>query len=131
MLCSIIIPTLSRHTLSQAIESILRQPISANEIEIIIVNDSGKQLDLGCYESHPNIVIVNSNRSGLGHACNTGASIARGEYLQFLHDDDYLLDNGLIALLTAAFSGGCKWVIGSAIIVDDDGKIVRGRFQCC
>jgi len=122
MLCSIIIPTLGRHTLSRAIESVLRQPISANEFEIIIVNDSGKRLDLNCYESHPNITIVDTNRSGLAHACNTGASIAKGEYLQFLHDDDYLLENGLIALLSAARNSGCKWVIGSAIITDDHGN---------
>lgn len=122
MLCSVVIPTLGRRTLPRAIDSVLRQPIAADEIEIIIVNDSGKRLDLSCYENHPNIVIVNSNRSGLAHACNTGAAIAKGEYLQFLHDDDYLLENGLIALLAAACNSGCKWVIGSAIIVDDDGN---------
>lgn len=122
MLCSVIIPTLGRSTLPRAIDSVLRQPIAAEEIEIIIVNDSGKRLDLSCYEYHPNIMIINSNRSGLAHACNTGASIARGEYLQFLHDDDYLLENGLIELLAAACNSGCRWVIGSAIIVDDDGN---------
>lgn len=122
MLCSVVIPTLGRQTLPRAMDSVLRQPIAASEIEIIVVNDSGKRLDLNCYESHPNITVVDSNRSGLAHACNTGASIAKGEYLQFLHDDDYLLDNGLIALLSAACNSGCKWVIGSAVIADDHGK---------
>jgi len=122
MLCSVVIPTLGRQTLPRAIDSVLQQPISDFEIEIIVVNDSGKRLDLNCYESHPNITVVDTNRSGLAHACNTGASIAKGEYLQFLHDDDYLLDNGLIALLAAACDSGCKWVIGSAIITDDHGN---------
>lgn len=122
MLCSVIIPTIGRHTLSRAIDSVLRQPIAPEEMEIIVVNDSGKPIDLRCYEDLPNVIVVNSNRSGLPFACNTGASIARGEYLKFLHDDDYLLDNGLVALLVTACDSGCKWVVGSAVIVDDNGK---------
>ncbi len=122
MLCSVIMPTLGRETLPRAIDSVLRQPIARDRFEIIVVNDSGKPLDLNCYEGHPNITVIDSHRSGLAHACNTGAAIAKGEYLQFLHDDDYLLDNGLIALLSAACNSGCKWVIGSAVITDDNGN---------
>jgi glycosyltransferase involved in cell wall biosynthesis len=122
MLCSVIIPTIGRPTLSRAIDSVLQQPLVVDEVEIIIVNDSGKRLDLSCYEHHPKITVVDTNRSGLCFACNAGASIARGDYLKFLHDDDYLLESGLIALLAATGGGRHKWVIGSAVIVDDNGN---------
>ncbi len=124
MLCSVIIPTIGRPTLSRAIDSVLQQPVAPDEVEIIVVNDSGQRLDLSRYEHHSNIVVVETNRTGLCFACNAGASIARGDYLKFLHDDDYLLEGGLIALLAAAHNGRYKWVIGSALIVDDNGNKV-------
>jgi glycosyltransferase involved in cell wall biosynthesis len=44
MLCSAIIPTVGRSTLSRAVESVLKQGSLGEEFEVIVMNDSGKLL---------------------------------------------------------------------------------------
>lgn len=125
MICSTIIPTIGRDTLRRAVESALSQDLPATEHEIIVVNDSGGPLELSAWLHEKGINVLDTNRCRLNFACNAGAALASGKYLKFLHDDDYLLPGGLMALIEAAENSGAAWVVGGTQIVDDDGQLLR------
>lgn len=119
MLCSTVIPTIGRSTLARAVESALAQEIEDHEI--LVVNDGGRPLEDQDWMRSPQVQILNTQRAGVTFVCNAGAAHARGRYLKFLHDDDYLLPGGLRAMIEAAQSADRRWIIGSAQVVDDDG----------
>ena len=124
MLCSTIIPTVGRPTLARAVESVLAQDTEPRLHEIIVVNDSGRPLDPESWMQSPQVSVVNTNRCERSIACNVGAAIAKGVYLKVLHDDDYLLPGGLMALLSAAESSGCCWIYGGLERVDNDAHFI-------
>lgn len=101
-LFSVVIPTFNRpHLVSRAIASVQAQTFSDFEL---IVADDGSSLDcrqaIEPFLADPRISLVRapSNR-GAGAARNLGVSVARGEYVAFLDDDDELLDSFLAATL--------------------------------
>lgn len=94
---SIIIPTFGRtNYLIRAIESVLNQTYS--NFEIIIVDDNGESSEnqIRTYEKIKDILKKDSRVKYIIHkknlngsaARNTGISIAKGEYICFLDDDD-------------------------------------------
>lgn len=102
-LVSVIIPTYKRSdTLPRAIDSALRQTYS--NIEIIVVDDNGEGTEYqkateqrlkGYIESGKITYIkhkVNKNGSA---ARNTGFRASKGEYINFLDDDDILYRNNI------------------------------------
>lgn len=124
MIYSIIIPTVGRNTLMRSVQSALAQDVPAGEYEIIVVNDSGQPLELAAWLAERGVRVIDTNRCRLNFACNLGASIAKGKYLKFLHDDDYLLPGGLRALVESAERTGATWVVGGSQVVDDDGGVL-------
>jgi hypothetical protein len=48
--------------------------------------------------------------------------MATGKYINFLHDDDYLLPGALPALLKAAEASGNFWICGAYHLADDEGN---------
>lgn len=124
MLCSIIIPTVGRESLERAVRSVLEDGYDPVDHEIIIINDSGKPLALHDWLIEHGILVITTNRSGVCMACNTGAAIAKGKYIKFLHDDDYLLIGGLTKLLEAAENSGFAWAIGGSRVIDHEGQLL-------
>lgn len=122
MKCSTVIPTIGRDTLCRSIQSALEQDLA--DCEVIVVNDSGAPLNLGLYADCDRVKVIDTNRSGLCFACNAGVAAARGEYIKFLHDDDYLHGGALRALVDEAEATHCRWILGSARIVDENGKSI-------
>lgn len=120
MLCSTIIPTISRPSLERAVKSVLAQDLDPKVHEIIVVNDSGKPLPEVDWLKSPHVSVVNTNRCERSVACNVGAAVARGKYIKILHDDDYLLPGALKALVEVAETSGCHWVHGELNRVDDN-----------
>lgn len=120
MKCSTVIPTIGRDSLRRSIQSALEQDLA--DCEVIVVNDSGAPLNLGSYSDCAEVRVIDTNRSGLCFACNAGAAAARGEYIKFLHDDDYLHDGALRAMVDEAEATHCRWILGSARIVDENGR---------
>ena len=124
-LISTIIPSIGRETLSHAVQSVIDQESSSVEFEIIVVNDSGQPLPELNWMDASNIKIVDTNHRERSVARNTGAAIARGKYLHFLDDDDWLLPN--------AFNHFCKLInkskaamyYGGYRFVDSSGKTMR------
>ena len=102
VIASTIVPTVGRDTLRRAVQSALDQGLDRAIHEVIVVNDSGQPLEAQRWLADRSVRVVDADRSGLGAACNAGADAARGKYLQFLHDDDLLMPDGLRALIQRA-----------------------------
>ncbi|MDJ0693925.1 glycosyltransferase [Mastigocoleus sp. MO_188.B34] len=88
-LVSIIIPCFNR--LREAIDSCLKQTYP--QIEIIVIDDGSTDNSLDIIKSYNNQVIWESFSKNRGGCCarNHGFEISKGEYIQFLDADDYIL----------------------------------------
>jgi glycosyltransferase involved in cell wall biosynthesis len=99
---SVIIPTFNRPTLLRtAIESVINQ--AGGPYELIVVNDAGTAVEesLLAELKQANIavhIVEHTQNLGLGAARNTGISLASGEFVLFLDDDDSLAPGALYLL---------------------------------
>ncbi len=128
MLCSTIIPTIGRLTLSAAIQSVLDQGLSDIDFEIIVVNDSGKPLPSADWQKLKNITVINTTRRNRSVARNVGAASSRGKYLHFLDDDDWMMPRAFESLLNVAESSNAAWTHGAFRMVDNSGATVTELF---
>jgi len=125
MFCSTVIPTIGRPTLSRAVYSVLDQAFTADDFEVIVVNDSGQPLPEMDWQYSERVRVIDTNRRERSVARNTGAAIARGTYLHFLDDDDFLLPGALEAFWALDQSSDAVWLYGSYLSVDNDGNLVN------
>ena len=97
---SVVIPTKNRPELvTGAIESALGQ--TAGDIEVIVINDGGDEA-AAVLPRRGDVTYVSSRRCrGLAASRNTGAKLARGEYICFLDDDDVLYPEHFQTLIEA------------------------------
>jgi glycosyltransferase involved in cell wall biosynthesis len=122
MFCSTIIPTIGRVDLDRAVSSVLAQDYSYSESEIIVVNDSGKQLPSASWHDRDNVTIIDTDRRERSVARNTGAAVARGEFLHFLDDDDWLLPGAHARICALARKTEAAWIYGLTQLVDRSGE---------
>ncbi|MBK8698666.1 MAG: glycosyltransferase family 2 protein [Saprospiraceae bacterium] len=90
---SVIIPTKNRNLLlKEAIQSVLNQLYQ--DFEIIVVDDhsSGQTTTCVRHAHDQRIHYVLNHGNGRSAARNTGIAVARGQYLCFLDDDDWVDD---------------------------------------
>ena len=128
-LCSTIIPTIGRTSLSIAVQSVLAQGLGSNDVEIIIVNDSVKPLPNNAdWQKLDNITIIDTNKRNRSVARNVGAAASRGRYLHFLDDDDWMMPGAFEALLHVAEGSHADWVHGAFRMVDNSGTTVAKLF---
>lgn len=106
---SIIIPVYNvEHYIRKCLESCLKQNLSNEEYEIIVVNDG--TLDASIELVHEvqkgatNIRIINRENGGLSAARNTGLKEAIGEYVWFIDSDDWIEPYVLKKLLDRAYN---------------------------
>ena len=100
---SFVIPTFNRpDTLTEAIESVLKQNSSVLEYELIILDNSGNHssdnptLNVVKQYKEPHLSYYqNSENLGFEGNFNRGIELARGEWIAFLHDDDLVTDDYL------------------------------------
>ena len=90
-LVSVIIPCFNAEKwLREAIDSVLAQTYP--QIEIIVIDDGSSDRSLSIIKSYGDKVIWRTGENqGANKARNLGFSLARGEYIQYLDADDYLL----------------------------------------
>lgn len=125
LFCSVIIPTIGRDTLARAVQSVLDQAFDAARFEIIVVNDSGQPLPDAPWLEAPPMRLLHNNRRERSFARNSGAATARGEYLYFLDDDDWLLPGALAAFWQLAQQAPeAAWLHGGIQVVDENGRIL-------
>ncbi len=122
---SYLVPSIGRSSLNAAVRSILTQNFSPADFEIVVVNDSGSQLPRADWHASPRVRIIHTNRCERSVARNSGAAVAKGEYLAFLDDDDWLLPGALEAFWRLA--NRCPkavWLYGGIHIVDQQGTVL-------
>lgn len=125
MFISTIIPTIGRSTLARTVYSVLEQGCHHEEWEVIVVNDSGRDLPAEDWQKLPNVRMVSTNRLNRSIARNTGAAIATGRYLHFLDDDDWILPGAFDAFWESTKNSSAAWFHGAFSMVDNSGdKIV-------
>jgi glycosyltransferase involved in cell wall biosynthesis len=108
-----------------AINSILSQELSQANFEIIVVNDSGNPLPKSDWHSSPHVRIINTNKSERSFARNSGAAIARGKYLAFLDDDDWILPGALEEFWQLANRyPNASWLYGGIRIVNEQDEVL-------
>jgi glycosyltransferase involved in cell wall biosynthesis len=130
--CSTIIPTVGRSTLTRAVESVLKQDCPSIEFEVIVVNDSGKPLPEESWQQSDRVQIINTNRRERSVARNTGAAAAKGKYLHFLDDDDWLAPGAYGHFDALDQSSPARWLYGITQVIDRRGQAtlqLRHRLQ--
>jgi glycosyltransferase involved in cell wall biosynthesis len=120
--CSTIIPTIGRPTLTRSVGSLLAQEFSHDDFEVIVVNDSGRSLPYMDWQDSPRVQIIDTNRHERSVARNTGASLARGQYLHFLDDDDWLFPDALNHFWQLSQTDQAAWLYGSSQLVNRNGS---------
>jgi len=121
MFCSTIIATIDRSTLTRAVNSVIDQDFLAEDFEVIVVNDSGNPLAASRWQESKLVTIISTQKRERSVARNTGAALARGRYLHFLDDDDWLLPGALQALWELSKKSENEWLYGRTQLVDRTG----------
>ncbi|MCL4266190.1 MAG: glycosyltransferase family 2 protein [Anaerolineae bacterium] len=124
MFCSTIIPTIGRPSLGRAVESVLSQNLPGDSFEVIVVNDSGEPLCDEAWQHSDQVRIIHTNRHNRSVARNAGAAIAKGRYLHFLDDDDWMLPGAFQSLQSVAKISKAAWVYGAFSLVDNAGDLI-------
>lgn len=87
--------------LYKSVGSLFRQGIAPSSFEVLLINDGSKDNSLDiCHDlakKHEEIRVIDKHNEGIAITRNRGLDEARGEWIAFLDDDDYLLDNGFAA----------------------------------
>jgi glycosyltransferase involved in cell wall biosynthesis len=122
MFCSTIIPTIGRPTLSRAINSVLDQDFVQGDFEVVVVNDSGSPLPSASWQTSERVKIIHTQHCERSIARNTGAAAARGAYLHFLDDDDWMLPGALGEFWHLAQVDPANWLYGGTQLVDRQGQ---------
>jgi len=121
ILTSTVIPTVGRPELLRAVESVLRQA-APRPFEIIVVNDSGAPLPPADWQTDPHVLLLETDRVERCIARNVGVASARGAYLHFLDDDDWLLPDVLRILQEAGSERRDSFIYGATRLADRRGE---------
>jgi glycosyltransferase involved in cell wall biosynthesis len=120
-LVSVIIPVHNRdRTLRRAIESVLQQTIQ--DIEVIIVDDASKDNTVNIAQELVRLdtrvrLIHNTTNCGAQAARNMGARAAKGDWLNFLDSDDWMLPTSVEIRLNLARDQRVKIVHSDAFVL--------------
>ena len=119
MFLSLIIPVYNAERyIGQCLDSLLNQDLSAQDYEIVCVNDGSKDNSLSVLEgyakAHANIRIVNKENGGVTTARNAGLETAQGDFIWFIDADDLVKENILAQLKTMVPATGCDRIVFGA-----------------
>ena len=124
-LVSVVIPTFDRPALvPEAIASALAQ--THREIEVIVVvNGATPEVTEKVKRcgAQPRVRVVEMERANLAAARNYGMSLARGEWIAFLDDDDVWLPEKIELQLAAAVATGADLITCDYVKFDAGGDI--------
>jgi glycosyltransferase involved in cell wall biosynthesis len=114
------------------VESVLTQTIPSSDYELIVVNDSGVPLPEADWQRLEQVKVLTTNRRERSVARNTGAAIARGKYLHFLDDDDWVTPEAYQHFLELSRSSDAKWLYGVTQLVNRQNEpSIKLRHKMC
>lgn len=107
---SVIIPTYKpKEYLWECLDSLLIQTFSKEKFEVILVLNGCDEPYKSAVEKYistkmqgMNINFINTGQGGVSNARNLGMTVARGEYITFIDDDDYISPSYLQDLFNIA-----------------------------
>ncbi len=133
-LVTVVVPTYKRaNRLFAALESVAKQ--TYQNLEILVVNDNipGSEWDiateevLAAFDDQRLRVVHTTGRTGGGAARNYACSLARGEYLAFLDDDDQFLPDKVETQLAFIQLNSLDMCWQDVAWYDEGGKLVEHR----
>ena len=122
---SIIVPVYDAYeNIDRCIESIIEQ--SYSNIELLLINDGSKDKSLEKlkkYEKKYNYIkVIDKENEGVSKTRNLGIKKAKGEYIMFIDNDDYI-DKGYVETYLGVIDrNNSDVVIGGFRRVDHEGK---------
>jgi len=122
---SVIIPAQNRPAmLREAIASVLAQTFQDFELIVVLNGATPETADVAkSFANNPKIKVAPMEKSTLADARNTGLSVATGEWLAFLDDDDIWLPSKIDVQLKAAAASGADLVTCDFSAFNQDGEI--------
>ncbi|MEU9338803.1 glycosyltransferase family 2 protein [Streptomyces sp. NPDC048290] len=115
---SVIVPVYNPgHYIDDCVDSLLRQSLPPDAYEIVFVDDGSTdatpaRLDALAAE-HERVHVVHQENSGWsGKPRNVGIAAARGEFVMFVDNDDYLGDEALERMYDYGVAHGADVVVG-------------------
>lgn len=115
--------------IKKCIDSVLNQ--TYKNIEIIVIDDGSKD---GSYEflqetygekNLPNLHFISKENEGVAKTRNKGILMAKGEYIAFVDQDDYLLETYLEEYMKKVEETDAEIVVGGYKRISDEGKVSR------
>lgn len=114
--------------IDKCFSSILQQ--TYQDFEIVVINDgstddSAEIIDRYAKDYEGKIISIKRENGGLASARNCGINIVKGKYIAFLDADDYIDQNYLEILVTAAEKNMCDVVCSGQYKVKENGEILH------
>lgn len=124
---TVIIPTYKDNEyIYESINSVLEQSYPSDKLDVIIsVNGEDKQYYNNLknkYKNNDRINVIYTDKKGASVARNNAVKIAKGQYVYFLDDDDYI-SNGLISELVSKLDKTTDVVCGKISDLNEDNTI--------
>lgn len=131
---SVIIPVYNAMTsgggyIQRCIESVLNQQnLDKEDVEIIVINDGSKDnsyevLRQIAKKNKGRITLIDQANSGAANTRNRAIDMAKGEYLTFLDQDDWIDGDYLTTLITSIVSRKTDVVQSGFKLVSQDGVV--------
>ena len=98
---SVVVRSMSRPSLVDALRSIGEQEYPALEVVVVAASGGGHPAPAERTGPHPVRFVASDNRLSRPRAANAGLDAARGEWITFLDDDDLLLPGHIAGLVAA------------------------------
>lgn len=121
--------------LEKSLNSVLNQNTDYR-YHVVVVNDGSTDNSMEILEGYAetdNLTIIHQENGGFSKARNTGLLAVKGRYIMFVDSDDFLPDNAVNALMSAAYQLGADIVQGSYLDTNEPGTVFTGgmHFQKC
>lgn len=130
---SIIIPVFNAEKfIHNCLQSCLKQNISEDSYEIIVINDGSTDRSAEIIKEFKNkfsnIVFIQQQNQGVSAARNRGLEIATGNYILFVDSDDTIEENSLQSVFYKAKNNDHEIIILNSLI-RNDGKKYREVYK--
>ncbi len=130
-LLSYIIPVYNTAALlTRCLQSIIDQPVAADDCEVLVVDDGSTDGSRAIVErlarDYPQVHLLVQDNAGVSAARNLALEHARGRYIAFVDSDDYLEDSAFASLLDRVVADDLDVLVYNFTRVAPDGIAAPG-----